>query len=135
MATDIGLADGQNASAAYFNDRLPFVAGANKTKAKLIWAHIRYTGSAWEVVSTTDSAGLVSGNLAWSTDHVNITLSGYTAIVPAFATPVYNAAVALIPQITPSSTTQCQVHFVDYAGVRVTTQATTMNCTILLLGI
>jgi hypothetical protein len=135
MATDVGLADGQFATAAYFNDRIPFIAGANKSKVKLIYFHARYTGSVWEVVSTTDSAGIVSGNLAWSTDHLNITPSGYTAIVPAFTTPVYNAAVALIPQVTPASTTQIQVHFIDYAGVRVTTQATTMNFTMLALGI
>ena len=135
MATDVGLSDGAAITAALFNDRIPFIAGANKTKVKILYARIRYNGSAWEVHSGTDSAGIVSGNLAWSTNHVVITLSGYSTVVPAFATPVYNSAVSLIPQVFPSSASALHIYFIDYAGAIVSTQATTMDCTLLALGI
>ena len=134
MATDVGLADGDSVDAARFNNRVPFIAGANKSKVKIIYARIRYTGSAWEVVSTVDSAGLVSGNLAWSTDHVNITLSGYTAIPVVLASVTYTSGVSRIVHGIGISTTQAQVWFYDYAGALDSTQATDMDVNLMILG-
>jgi hypothetical protein len=135
MATDVGIVDGQLVSAAYLNVRVPFIAGANKSGVKICYARIRYTGSVWEVSSGTDSAGIVSGNIAWSTDHINITLSGYTATPAVLATPVYTAGISRLPHGLGVSATQGQVWFVDYAGVLVTTQATTMDCYVRIEGI
>jgi hypothetical protein len=133
VATDVGFADGDSVNATLFN-RLIF-PGATKSKPKILWARIRYTGSAWEVLSTTDSAQLVSGNLAWSTDHVNIALSGFTAIPLVIVSPTYVASVARIPHGIGISTAQAQVWFYDYAGALVTTQATTMDCNLFILGV
>lgn len=133
MATDVGFTDGDSVNATLFN-RLIF-PGVAKSKPKVLWARIRYNGSAWEVVSTADSAQLVSANLAWSTDHVNIALSGFTAIPIVLISPTYVAAVARLPHGIGISTAQAQVWFYDYAGALVTTQATTMDCAILILGI
>ena len=133
MATDVGFADGNSANATLFNSLI--FPGASKSKTKLIWARIQYTGSAWAVVSATDSAGMVSGNLAWSTDHVNITLTGFTATPAVIPGPTYVASIARIPHAIGVSSTQAQVWFVDYAGALVTTQATTMDCSLIIIGI
>lgn len=133
VATDVGFADGDSVNATLFN-RLIF-PGVTKSRPKILWARVRYTGSAWEVVSTVDSAQLVSGNLAWSTDHVNITLSGFTAIPLVLVTPTYVAAVARLPHGIGISSVQAQLWFYDYAGALVSTQATTMDCNLCILGI
>lgn len=133
MATDVGFADGDSVNAALFN-RLIF-PGATKSKPKVLWARINYTGSAWQVVSTTDSAQLVSGNIAWSTDHINITLSGFTATPIVIVSPNYVAAVARIPHGIGASSTQAQVWFYDYAGALDSTQGTDMDINIMILGI
>lgn len=135
MATDVGFADAQAASAAILNKAL--FAGASKLQCKALWARIRYTGSAWEVSSSADSAQLVSGSLAWSTDHVNITLSGFTAIPLALVSPTYLAAIARAPQAIGISSTQVQVWFFTHATTPVvdSTQSTSMDCSLLIVGV
>lgn len=135
MATDVGLADGQSVNAAYFNARIPFIAGANKNNVKICYARIRYTGSAWEVSSSADSAGIVSGNVAWSTDHINITLSGYTAAPVVVVGTTYVSGVARIPHGIGASASQAQVYWYDYAGSLDSTQGTDMDIQVIIIGL
>lgn len=133
MATDVGLTDGQAANAAILN-RVMF-AGAGKLQCKELWARVRYTGSAWEVSSTIDSAQLVSANVTFSTDHINIALSGFTAAPEVQLTGVYVAAGPRVPMVGTITSTQAQVYFLDYAGAVDSTQSTKMDCMIHLTGV
>lgn len=133
MATDVGYADGNAASAAILNKAL--FSGASKLQCKVLWARIRYNGSSWEVSSSADSAQLVTGNLAWSTDHVNITISGFTATPIVLVSPTYTSGVSRIPHGIGTSSTQAQLWFYDYAGTLDNTQGTDMDAEILIIGV
>lgn len=135
MATDVGITNGQNVDQSIINKAL--FSGASKLSCKVIWARIRYTGSAWEVNSGVDSAQLVSGNVAWSTDHINIALSGFTVAPVVLATPGYTSGAGntRLPAVVNVSSTQAQIWFLTETLTLDSTQSTKMDCNVIIIGI
>ncbi len=131
MATPNPIADGNAGKAATFQ-RLPHCG--NKTTVKILFARVRYTGSAWEVHSGTDSNEVVSGNLAWSTNKLTIALSGYTVPPVVIATQNQAATVPYVLQAGATSSSNIDVEFWDTAAAQVTTQATSMDFQLLVIG-
>ncbi len=107
----------------------------DKTGVKIIYARIRYTGSAWEVSGSTDSNEIVSANCVWSTNKLTIAISGFT-IAPGGinATQHVSATVPYMLQVGSTSATNIDVEFWDTAGAQVTTQATSMDFYITITG-
>jgi hypothetical protein len=111
-----------------------------KIQVKTYYGRIRYNGATWEVVAaaTADNAGIVTGDLAWSTDHLNITVSGFTNPPRAILTPVSTGTTpARAPMQSAASTNvQVQVYFFDGANPPAadTTEATDMDFNIFLIG-
>ena len=132
MSTPIVATDGNAIDAATCNKYI--AAGGDKVQVKTNYARIRYNGTAWEVHGTTDSSEIVSGDLAWSTDHVNVTLTGYT-VIPCALPGARLADTNLWPKAEATSTTQVQVAFYNDAGTRVTVQATTMDTYLFIIGV
>lgn len=111
-------------------------AGGGKITCKVVWVRVRYNGSAWEVHSTTDSVEIVSGNVSYSTDHINITISGFTVAPVVMVSPaLVNTDAAYWPKALATSATQLQVAFYNDAGVRQTAQSTNMDCYLIALGV
>jgi len=76
MATPIMGTDAVDATNAALVRKA--ISSNAKLDIKKIYGRVRYTGAIWEVMSTTDSSQLVSGNLAWSVNKLLVTVSGYT---------------------------------------------------------
>jgi hypothetical protein len=107
---------------------------ANKVQVKVWYGRVRYTGSAWEVSSSFDSAGLTTGALAWSTNQLQMTLSGFSNVPIILATPEA-VDTNLNVKAHCSSSTLAVVRFYAVAdGALVSTQATTMEFNVLLIG-
>ena len=104
------------------------------TQAKIMYAHIRYNGSAWVVDTTEDAAGLVSGDVSWSTNHVQITLSGYTNTTVAIPTAKGTTTEAYRTQIDPGSGF-VRVYFFNASGVSQTTESTSMDFHFCFIGV
>jgi hypothetical protein len=108
--------------------------GAKIGSIKCLWAVVRYTGTAWEVDAQYDSNELTSGMLTWSGSSLSIAVPpGYGKRSVVLATPL--GAGALQVRAEMLSPTSLTVTFVDAAGGTVTTQATTMRCSLFLIGI
>lgn len=131
MATPNPIADDNAGNAATFT-RL--VHSGNKAAVKDIYARVRYTGSAWEVHSGTDSNEIVSGNLAWSTNKLTIALTGYTVPPVVLCTQNPAATVPYVLQAGATSSSNVDVEFWDTAGAQVTTQATSMDFQLIVKG-
>ena len=101
---------------------------------KLVCGRIRYTGSVWEVQAATQSLELVSANVVFSTDHINITLSGFTRAPEVQATPVFTAGGILLPVALAPSASQVQIYWYDFAEVLQTVQGTKMDAYVRILG-
>lgn len=131
MATPNPIADSNAGNAATFT-RL--VHSGNKAAVKDICARVRYTGSAQEVHSGTDSNEIVSANLVWSTDKLTIALTGYT--VPPVVTATQNpaATVPYIIQAGATSSSNIDVKFWDTSGTQVTTQTIHMDFQLIVKG-
>lgn len=109
----------------------------SKVQVKVYHAHIRYNGASWIVDSAEDAAGLVSGDLAWSTDHLVITLSGFTNVPIAMVCAVSTATTPPnTPMVDAISNTQINVYFFDGQNPPVadTTQGTDMDFNIIIIG-
>lgn len=132
MATPTVATDGSAANAALFNKYL--AAGGGKATVKVLWARIRYTGSAWEVHATTDAAELVTGNLSWSVDHLNVVISGFTVVPVVLVSPTLGAT-RYRPEAIAASTTQIQIQFKNASDTVQTTQGTDMDCMLLAIGL
>lgn len=110
------------------------IHGGNKSTSKIIWARCRYNGAAWEVHSSTDSNEIISGNLAWSTNLVNVTLSGFTAAPCPVVCGVGTTGYGVTAEAT--SATNIAVRFFNRAtGAQVTTEDTSMDFMIHIVGI
>lgn len=135
MATDVGITNGQNVDQSIINKAL--FAGASKLSCKMLWARIRYNGSAWEVNSSVDSAQLVSANVTFSTDHINIALSGFTATPVVVASGVQQSGTgnSRVPMVSNVSSTQVQIYFKDASDALDTTQSTKMDCNVIIIGV
>ena len=104
---------------------------------RCLTGRIRYTGSAWEVVSATSKTGtgLISANLTWSTNQLQISLSStYFANPPVVQVTPSNAGSVPIIKAVASSNTLVVVTFHDAADTQITVQATTMDFNVLILG-
>lgn len=135
MATPIVTTDGtSDLNAALLNRYL--AAGGTKTQVKALWARIRYTGAAWEVPSTTDSAELVAGNLTWDAgnNRLNVALSGFTVIPVVLAVPFLGDSI-FWPKVSGASTTQAQIAWYNDAGTRQTVQSSNMDVYVIMLGV
>ena len=132
MSTPIVATDGNAIDAATCNKYI--AAGGDKVQVKTNYARIRYNGTAWEVHGTTDSSEIVSGDVAFATNLINITLTGFTVIPVAIVAPRL-ADTNLWPKVEATSTTQIQVAFYNDAGTRVTVQASTMDFYLVVIGV
>ena len=110
-----------------------FVSAEGKLNVKVWYAHIRYTGTIWEVDATVDSAGLVSGSLAWDTDHVELTLTGFTAAPPPQVTPGAAGAYPIIRAIVESTTT-VSIYFYDASDALQNVESAAMDAHVFLIG-
>jgi len=126
MATPNPIADDNAGNAATFTG---LAHCGNKAAVKIIFARIRYTGSAWEVHSGTDSNEVVSANLAWSSTKLTVAISGYTVPPTAYCTQNASDTVVTpyIIQATTTSSANVDVKFWSVAGTQVTTQAVSMD--------
>lgn len=111
-----------------------FVSAEGKLSVKVWYAHVRYTGTIWEVDASVDSAGLVSGSLAWDTDHVELTLTGFTTGPLPQVTP---GAVGAYPdhKAVVESNTIVSIYFYDASDTPITTEAAAMDAHVLLIGV
>src|SRR5262245_27731222 len=73
-------------------DQYPATPGKHATK--LVYARIRYTGSAWQVEPSTDSQEITSNHLTWDTDHLEVSVSGFTRAPHVQVSPVMDLAAA-----------------------------------------
>lgn len=108
--------------------------GGTKTGLKVIFARIRYTGTAWEVHATTDSNEIVSANAVWSTNKLTVAISGYTLAPLPLASQNPAATVPYVIQAGSTSASNIDVEFWDTAGAQVTTQAQSMDFSLLVIG-
>ncbi len=109
------------------------ISSNGKLNIKLIYAKIRYFSGAWEVQASIDSSQILTGNLAWSTNKLIITISGYT-LSPL---PIVSQAIAATPyhlQASSTSLTTIDVQFFDLASTPITTEDTNMQFHIIIIG-
>ncbi len=112
-----------------------FVAADDaKVQCKMNWAHVRYNGTAWEVVSGEDKAGIASLDLSWDGvgTALDITLSGFSN--PPIAVVCPASASAVIPKVKAVLANKLTVEFYDFTGAEVTTEGTTMDFNVILIG-
>jgi hypothetical protein len=122
---------------AVFNQYLS--AGGNaKVNVKMVYAHIRFNGASLEVVSTTDSSQIVTGDLTFNGGNtsVEITLAGYVNPPLVIASP--NSAVLTAHGVkgTASSNVLAEITFYDEPSNQITTGSldTNMNFNVLIIG-
>ena len=111
-----------------------FFAFPGKHAVKGVYARVRYTGTLWEVHASSDSQELQSANLAWSTDHLNIAISGFTVAPRCQVTPIRTASGILLPAALSASDSQGQVYWHDAAFTLVTSQSALMDADVLIYG-
>ena len=111
-----------------------YVATPGAHALKFVSGRVRYTGTVWLVDASTQSLELVSDNVAFSTDHINITLSGFTRAPEVQVTPVKTASGVLIPAALATSADQVQIFWYDFAGVLQTSQGIMMDAYLRILG-
>lgn len=105
-----------------------------KLDIKVLYFRAQYTGSAWAIVSSTDSSQIVSGNLTWSTNKLTIALSGYTA-APVVVVSQTSVATPYHVEAHATSSGNIDVTFWDMAGAQVTTQGTSMDFNAVIIGV
>jgi hypothetical protein len=111
-------------------DVIPTIPGA--TFPKLIAAHIAYDGADWAVDATVFSAEIVSGALAYDTDHLVITASGFVTPPAYMAMP--GTLGAYQPIVTIVSATEVHIEFHDFDHTPITTEDTDMDFMLWLLA-
>jgi polyisoprenoid-binding protein YceI len=112
-------------------------AGGAKLDGTLHWAHIRYTGAAWEVVAASDKAGIATGNLTWDSvtnDVLQIALTAFVNPPIVVCTPV--GLTAHLPKVFSTAAGEVEISFHDLAAddVQVTVEDTDMDFMIQLMG-
>ena len=131
MATPVIGADGNALNAAMITKAIQ--AGDGTLNTKMWGGRIRYTGTVWEVHATTFSAGITSGGGAFSVDHINVTVSGFTQMPVIVVSPSLGAT-RFRPEGIAASSTQVQIQFKNAADTVQTTQTTDMDCQVLIWG-
>lgn len=131
MATPVMMATGDALDTAHLQK--PVQAGDGTLNTKMWGGRVRYTGSAWEVHATTFSAGITSGGIAFATDHINITISGFTQAPTVQVTPTLGAT-RYRPEAIGASSSQVQVQFKNASDTVQTVQSTDMDCQVWIWG-
>lgn len=108
-------------------------ADSNLRQVKKVWARVRYTGSAWEVVSTTANAGSMS--LAFASNKLAVTVSGFSKAPQVQATPVGTAAAYWV-KASATSATNVDVLFFNASspGTQITTPDSNMDVNLEVTG-
>lgn len=120
-------------SAGYLNQHPYCVAGTLGVQVKYA-SWIRYNGASWEVVAGTAASGIVTGNLTWGSPQanaINVAIGSWTIIPAFFISPVGGGYIVTLENLT---TTTVAIGFRDYAGSLTTTQNTSMNFSLLIIG-
>jgi hypothetical protein len=134
MSTPKICTDGTSAFEEAVMNKYIGAGDANKVQVKVWYGRVRYTGSAWEVSSSYDSAGLTTGALAWSTNQLQMTLSGFSNVPIIVATPEA-ADTNLNVKAHGSSSTLAILRFYNIdTGALVSTEATTMEANVIIIG-
>lgn len=123
-------------SAAYLNQHPYFIGG--DLGAIIRCARIRYTGSAWEVVSGFFASGIVTGNLTWNspgTNAINVAVSGFTSTPLVVLGCVGTSSYIPFFASGSSSSTNIAIAFRDFAGTQITTQDANMQAIVWIIGI
>lgn len=126
--------DGDEANAARFNRTV--AVGASVSGIFIWFARVKYNGSSWVVDSNHSSAGITTGALAWDggSDELEITLTDFSSRPVVTATPVA-ANTNLNVKAYAESTTKAIIRFYAIAdGSHVTSEATTMDVNIMIIG-
>jgi hypothetical protein len=134
------LTDGSSALSEDILNKFIGVDQSDAAKRGVImkYARINYTGSAWQVVSTYDSAGIVSGNLSWSTDHliIDVTSGAFTKYPVVIATTTSDTTTAFYQvHAVCTSATSVSIYFTNYSSSVITTQATSMDFQIMIFSV
>lgn len=109
-----------------------------KIQVKLIYAHVRYDGAAWEVDAGVDSAEIVTGDIALNggTTTLEITVAGFTNVALAVvSTGLVDSAYYVKGE--GQSATQVDVGFYNIdTGARIVTGVadTDMDFDIIIIG-
>lgn len=90
----------------------------------------RYTGSAWETVSSVGNVGL--GTPVWSSTKATVPLTDFTETPAVLVSP--GSSTGLIVSAQATSTSNIDVFFRDQALAAVTTEVNTMDYHILVIG-
>ena len=129
------VADGDDCNAAKINQ---FVgAPGGKLSVFVNYARVHYNGSAWVVDSATDSAAIVSGDLAWNgtDDQLEITLTDFADPPVIVATPTFSAdTVYNVKAKCTDATTAVIVFYNIDTGAQITTEATDMDVQVMIMG-
>ena len=131
MATPVMLTTGDALDAAHLQKSIQ--AGDGTVNTKMWGGRVRYTGSAWEVHATTLALGITSGGVAWDTDHINITISGFTQAPFVVVSPTLGAT-RYRPEGIGQSSSQVRVQFKNASDVVQLVQGTDMDVQIFILG-
>jgi len=131
MATPSPFAPFTNVPVALASVRRLTHAGL-KSDVKRIWGTVAYTGAVWAWDTSLSYNELDAAGVVFTTDHIDVTVSGYTEIPSVQATPA--SASAYIAKAKGISNTVVRVWFVDAAGALVTTPDTNMVVTLAVEG-
>jgi hypothetical protein len=108
-------------------------ADSSLRQVKKVWGRVRYTGSVWEVVSTTSNAG--SMTLAFASNKLGITVSGFSKAPQVQVTPVGTAAAYWVKGYATSSTNVDVLFFnASSPGTQITTPDSSMDFNIEIMG-
>lgn len=132
MAVALGVDGTTQVNAALVNQFIAAGAGG-KTGTALFWARIRYNGSAWEVHASTDSAAIITANLAFVTDHLEVTLTNFT-VAPCPIVAPYMGDSIYLPKIAAISSTKVHIAWYSAITTRVTTPDVNMDCYVHIVG-
>lgn len=112
--------------------------GGGKLGVHIWYGRLTYNGASWEVVSTTDSAKITTGALAWdgTDDQLEITLTDFSTAPVVLATPAADADTNYTVKAHATSSTEAVVRFYNIdTGAKITTEATDMDVNVLIIGV
>lgn len=111
--------------------------GGGKLGVHIWYGRLTYNGASWEVVSTTDSAKITAGALAWdgTDDQLEITLTDFSTAPVVLATPVAADAGYNVKAHATSSTEAVVRFYAIDGGAKITTEDTSMDVNVLIIGV
>jgi hypothetical protein len=135
MATPVAFTDAVTTFTAANLNKFLCVGEADHVATKLLFARVRYTGSAWEVHGSTDAAGLTALALSWDagSSQLDIALTGFTAAPVVLGSAIADDN-AYHVKAHASAADAAALAFFDAAGDRVETEDANMDCCLLVIG-